>query len=55
MRYMKMHKHDPEAVGYAGVVMGVFILVLGLATQDGWTQILGAVAFFGGLFILRDK
>jgi hypothetical protein len=52
---VKWHKHDWTAVGFAGVVMGLVFLLLGLANNDGSIALVGFISLFGGLWLLRDK
>ncbi len=49
-----MHKHDAIAAGWAGVVMGPILIIIGAATNNGWVELIGAIAFFGGLLLLKD-
>jgi hypothetical protein len=49
------HKIDLIAAAWAGVVMGVFIMVIGFSIDDKWVAGIGAAAFFGGLYLLRNE
>jgi len=49
------HKHDVEAVGGAGVVVGLCLLIIGLAITSATTAGIGLAALFAGLYLLKDK